>query len=51
MKFLLFTILFSFPTLAFDVCKLPKGTQNRIAASLMNTFLSTNHHAIEGLER
>ena len=48
MKFLLFTILFSFPTLAFDVCKLPKGTQNRIAASLMNTFLSTNRHAIEG---
>ena len=38
MKFLLFAILFSFPTLAMDVCHFSKSTQDAIVNGLMNSM-------------
>ena len=36
MKFLLFTILFSFPVLALDICQFSQSTQEAIAEGLVN---------------
>ena len=38
MKFLLFSILFSFPVLAIDICQLTKSTQGTIFNGLVNSL-------------
>ena len=48
MKFLLFAILFSFPTLAMDVCHFSKSTQEAIAEGLMNGMKARRDQREEG---
>ena len=40
MKFLLFTILFSFPVFAMDICQFSQSTQETVVISLMNSLTS-----------
>ena len=42
MKFLLFSILFSFPALAIDICHLSKSTQETIVSGLVNSLSVKN---------
>ena len=44
MKFLLFTILFSFPVLALDICHLSKNNQGAVVESLMASMQLKGQH-------
>ena len=48
MKFLLFTILFSFPVLALDICQFSQSTQEAIAEGLMNSMREKKDQREEG---